>query len=44
MTTEDQRKKMIALSVEGLKAPTIAKKVNCSVWTVRKWLQTFKKK
>jgi len=44
MTTEVQRKRMIELTNQGLKAPQIAKELGCSVWTVRKWKQRFKKK
>ena len=44
MTTEEQRMKMIELCNQGLKAPQIAKQLNCSAWTVRKWRQRFKKK
>lgn len=44
MTTEEQRIQMIELSNQGLAAPKIAAKLNCSVWTVRKWKQRFKKK
>lgn len=44
MTTEYQRRKMIALSNTGMKAPVIAEQIGCSVWTVRKWVQAYKKK
>jgi len=44
MTTEAQRMRMIELSNQGLNAPQVAKKLGCSVWTVRKWKQRFKKK
>ncbi len=44
MTTEEQRIQMIELSNQGLTAPQVAEKLNCSVWTVRKWKQRFKKK
>jgi len=44
MTTEAQRIEIIALSNQGLTAPEVAEKVGCSVWTVRKWKQVFKKK
>lgn len=44
MTTEEQRIQMVELSNQGLTAPQVADKLNCSVWTVRKWKQRFKKK
>jgi len=44
MTTEEQRIQMIELSNQGQTAPQVAEKLNCSVWTVRKWKQRFKKK
>lgn len=44
MTTEAQRLRMIELSNQGLTAPQVAEKIGCSVWTVRKWKQRFKKK
>lgn len=43
MTTEAQRLRMIELSNQGLKAPQVAQELGCSVWTVRKWKQRFKK-
>ncbi len=43
MTTLEQRKKLMALLNEGMKAPQIAKELQISVHTVRKWAQRLKK-
>jgi transposase len=44
MTTIQERTRIIELSALGMKAPEIAAQLACSVWTVRKWKQRFKKK
>lgn len=44
MTSESQRVQIIELSNQGYTAPQISERLGCSVWTVRKWKQRFKKK
>jgi transposase len=44
MTTTTERTRIVELSAQGVKAPKVAEQLHCSVWTVRKWNQLFKKK
>lgn len=43
MTSLEERQKMVSLSEQGYNSPQIAQQIGCSVWTVRKWLQRYKK-
>jgi len=44
MMTIAERKRILELSAQGMNAPEVARQLRCSVWTVRKWNQRFKKK
>ncbi len=44
MTTEEDRIQIVELSNRGVKASEVAQQLGCSVWTVRKWKQRFKKR